>query len=273
LRGFTDDFAVLPVYRGSNSSDLAPVYSLGPCQRFTIISAAQSINCTCRLTSLEDIALNRRNFFVKIRETFVASVHRNETIIKAVSVTFLAVIIGSIALTVFAFSASPGLSTLFKSLQQNEKAYIGIPPPYTETLYFYIFLNNVGHFWNPISMLVWVPFLGTLTMGLELLLNGVIIGSLATLAGMTNGIAYPILGLVPHGVLEIPAFIFEFTSIIRWQVTTIEAIMAKLTGQKVNGVKLKQDVKDTLILAIASVILFAIAAVIETYVTPHLLGR
>jgi uncharacterized membrane protein SpoIIM required for sporulation len=222
---------------------------------------------------MESTALNHRSLFARIWKTFIASIQRNKTIIKAVSVTFFAVIIASILLTVFAFSANPGLLKLFESVQQNEKAYIGIPPAYTETLYFYIFLNNVGHFWNPISMLVWVPLLGTMTMGLELLLNGVIIGSVATVAGMTNGVAYPILGLVPHGVLEIPAFILEFASIIRWQVATIEAIMAKVTGQKVNAVKLKQGIKDTVILAVASVILFAVAAVIETYVTPRLLGR
>jgi uncharacterized membrane protein SpoIIM required for sporulation len=222
---------------------------------------------------MESTLLNHRSLFARIRETFIACIQRNKTIIKAVSVTFFAVIIASILLTVFAFSANPGLFKLFESVQQNEKAYIGIPPAYTETLYFYIFLNNVGHFWNPISMFVWVPLLGTLTMGLELLLNGVIIGSVAAVAGMTNGVAYPILGLVPHGVLEIPAFILEFASIIRWQVATIEAIMAKVTGQKVNAVKLKQGIKDTVILAVASVILFAVAAVIETYVTPRLLGR
>lgn len=186
--------------------------------------------------------------------------------------TFFGVIIVSVLLTLFAFSASPGLSELFKSLLQNERRYIVIPPPYTETLYSYIFLNNVAHFWNPISMLVWVPLFGTLIMGLELSLNGVLIGSLAAIVGMTRGVAYPILGLVPHGILEIPAFILEFTCIIRWHVTTIEAIMAKATGEKANAAKLKQGLKDTAILAAASVILFAIAAVIETYVTPRLLG-
>ncbi len=221
---------------------------------------------------MESIALNQRNVFVRIWEALVASVQRNMAIIKAVFLTFFGVIIVSILLTVFAFSASPGLSEFFKSLVRNESSYIVIPPPYTESLYSYIFLNNVSHFWNPIRMLVWVPLLGAPVMGLELLLNGVLIGSLATAAGIARGVAYPILGLVPHGILEIPAFIFEFTSIIRWQVTTVESIMTKATGEKVNVVKLKQGIKDTVILAVTSVILLAIAAAIETYVTPRLLG-
>jgi stage II sporulation protein M len=205
-------------------------------------------------------------------EALVVCVRQNITIIKTVFLTFIGVIIVSVLLTVLALSASPGLADFFKSLVQNESSYIVIPPPYTESLYFYIFLNNVGHFWNPLRMLVWVPLLGAPMMGFELLLNGVLIGSLATVVGAAKGVSYPILGLVPHGILEIPAFIFEFTSIIRWQVIAVEAIMTKITGEKVNVVKLKQGLKDTVILALVSVILFAIAAAIETYITPRLLG-
>jgi uncharacterized membrane protein SpoIIM required for sporulation len=221
---------------------------------------------------MESTALNQRNAFARIWKALVASVQRNMTIVKAVSLTFFGIIIASILVTVFAFSASPGLFEFFKSQIRNQNSYIVIPPPYTESLYSYVFLNNIGHFWNPIRMLVWVPLLGAPVMGLELLLNSALIGSLATAVGIARGVAYPILGLVPHGILEIPAFIFEFTSIIRWQVTTVESILAKITGEKVNIVKLKQDLKDTVILAVTSVILFAIAASIETYVTPRLLG-
>jgi len=175
-------------------------------------------------------------------------------------------------LTVLAFSIAPWLSEWLRSVIQSEIQYTVIPPPYTEDLYFYIFLNNSGHFWNPVRMLVWVPLLGTLVLGLELLLNGVVVGVLATFAGMTYGIFYPILGLVPHGIFEIPAFIFQFASIIRWHVTIIEIFMAKIIGERVNGAKFKRGAKDTIILAVASVILFVIAAFIETYVTPYLLG-
>jgi stage II sporulation protein M len=221
---------------------------------------------------MESVALSQRNVPARIWKTLVASVQRNRTIIKAVSLTFFGIVIVSILLTVFAFYASPGLSEFFKSLIKNESSYIAIPPPYTESLYFYIFLNNVSHFWNPIRMLVWVPVLGAPVMGLEILLNGVLIGSVATVVGVSKGVAYPILGLVPHGIIEIPAFILEFTSIIRWQVTTVQSISAKAMGEKVNVPKLKEGIKDTVILAVTSVILFAIAAAVETYITPRLLG-
>lgn len=121
-------------------------------------------------------------------------------------------------------------------------------------------------------MLVWVPLLGTFVLGLELLLNGVVIGALSVIVGITRGIFYPIVGVLPHGVFEIPAFVLQFASIIRWHVVTIEMIMAKITDEKVDGAKFKQGLKDTLILAVASLILFVIAAFVETYITPYLLG-
>lgn len=193
-------------------------------------------------------------------------------IIKATTLAFFIIILLSMILTVLVFSMAPWLSDWFRSVAQSERRYIAIPPAFTEDLYFYIFLNNIGHFWNPLKMLVWVPLLGTFILGSELLLNGGVIGIVAVIAGINHGIFYPILGLTPHGILEIPAFILQFASMIRWHVTTIDAVMAKIIGEKVDGVNFKQGVKDTIILAIASVILFMIAAYIETYITPYLLG-
>ncbi len=193
-------------------------------------------------------------------------------IIKATTLAFFAIIFLSIFLTILVFSSAPWLSDWFKSVAESERRYIAIPPPFTEELYSYIFLNNIGHFWNPLKMLVWVPLLGTFVLGLELLLNGGVIGIVAVIAGMTHGVFYPIVGLTPHGILEIPAFIFQFASIIRWQVTTMDLIMAKITGEKMENANFKRDVKDTIILAIASLILFMVAAAVETYITPYLLG-
>lgn len=193
-------------------------------------------------------------------------------IIKATTLAFFIVMLLSIFLTVLVFSMAPWLSDWFRSVAQSERRYIAIPPAFTEDLYFYIFLNNVGHFWNPFKMLVWVPLLGTFILGSELLLNGGVIGVVAVIAGINHGIFYPIVGLTPHGILEIPAFMLQFASMIRWHVTTIDAMMKKIIGEKVDGVNFKQGIKDTIILAIASVILFMIAAYIETYITPYLLG-
>jgi stage II sporulation protein M len=230
------------------------------------------LRCANTVIRVGDVALNQKNLFERIREMFVSSFQRNKTVVKAVGLTFFGVIIASVIVTAVAFSVSPTFFEWFKSLLQDERSYVAIPPPYSNTLFSHILLNNIGHFWNPVRMLVWVPLVGAFVMGFELLLNGVLIGAVAAAAGLTRGIAYPVLGLVPHGILEIPAFILEFTSIIRWQVTVVEAVMAKITGEKVNMPRFRQGVKDTVVLAVASVILFVIAALIETYVTPYLLG-
>jgi len=221
---------------------------------------------------VEGLALSLKSFLMRIWGVFVSSVRQNKTTVKATTLTFFGVIFVSVLVTVFAFSYSPELAGVLESFSEQERRYVVIPPPYTRTLYFYILSNNSGHFWNPIRMLVWVPLLGTLVLGFELLLNGVLIGVVATVVGIQRGFAYPILGLVPHGIFEIPAFILEFASIVRWQVTTLEAIMAKATGEKLSMVKFKLGVKDTVVLAVASLVLFVIAAFVETYVTPRLLG-
>jgi stage II sporulation protein M len=216
--------------------------------------------------------LHLKLLFKKAEEMFKSCIQRNKMIIKATTIAFFAVMVLSIFLTVLVFSMAPWLSDWFRSVAESERSYIAIPPPFTEELYSYIFLNNVGHFWNPLKMLVWVPLLGTFVLGSELLLNGGVIGIVAVVAGMTHGVFYPIVGLTPHGILEIPAFILQFASIIRWHVTTVDAIMAKITGEELEGAKFKRGVKDTLILAVSSVILFMIAAAVETYITPYLLG-
>jgi stage II sporulation protein M len=121
-------------------------------------------------------------------------------------------------------------------------------------------------------MFVWIPVLGPVLLGFEILLNSGIIGVIAVIVGINNGIAYPIVGLVPHGIIEIPAFLLQFSSIVLWQAIVTEAIIAKLRGRKLEKAQVNRGLKDASILAVASIIFLFIAAAIETYVTPYLLG-
>ena len=211
-------------------------------------------------------------FLTNAKEELQYCLRRSRTIIGVTALSFLLIILISGIVTITVFSVAPGLSDWFWSMAESERRYVAIPPAFTEDLYFFIFLNNIGHFWNPVKMIVWIPLLGTFILGFELLLNGGIIGIVAITAGITHGTLYPILGLTPHGIVEIPAFILQFASIIRWHIAATEAIMQKIIGEKVDGSKFRQDVKDILILAVVSVTLFIIAAFIETYITPSLLG-
>jgi uncharacterized membrane protein SpoIIM required for sporulation len=194
-------------------------------------------------------------------------------LIAAISAAFFGIMIIMALVTYAILLASPGLVKWLQGWLESAGSYIAIPPPYTNGLYRLIFLNNIGHFWNPIRLWVWIPFLGAFELGYELMLNAVLIGGVAVFVGMTKGPVYTAAGLLPHGIIEIPAFILEFVGLARWHVSTTRALYAKLSGQPVDRPLLLEGVKDTVTLSLLSVALFAVAAYIETFVTPHFLGR
>lgn len=216
--------------------------------------------------------LVRRLSVSKMMGPFKGVRHRNNLIIKATTFTFLIILSLAIIASVFVFSLAPDLKDKLSSLIPMALNYDEIPSPFTGTLFSFIFLNNIGHFWNPIRMLVWVPIIGPFLLGFEILLNSGVIGMIAVIVGINNGVLYPIVGLVPHGVIEIPGFLLQVASIVCWQVTISEALFDKLVGRKLDRDKVKQHLKDTCVLALTAIILLMVAAFVETYVTPYLLG-
>jgi stage II sporulation protein M len=210
--------------------------------------------------------------FLKAVNTLKSAIQRNSLIIKAATLAFFIIMVLAVVGTAFALSAAPELSDMFSSFTQSAFNYEDIPAPFTGEFFSYIFLNNIGHFWNPIKMLVWVPVMGPLFLAFELPLNSGIIGVVAVVVGANKGLAYTVMGLVPHGVIEIPAFLLQFSSIVLWHVTVTEALVAKLKRRPIERDKVKQGLKDALILAVTSILLLLVAAAIETYVTPSLLG-
>ncbi len=208
----------------------------------------------------------------RIADTLKSCLVRNKMVIEVVTIAFFLILFLSIVVTFFAFSLAPNLSSIIESFAQSERSYVALPPPFTEELFSYILLNNIGHFWNPLKSLVWVPLLGAFVLSLELFLNASVIGAVVVFVARSHGVLYPILGLTPHGIFEIPAFVLEFSSIIRWQITIGEALLAKVTGEPVRGEIVKRGLKDALLLALVSILLFVIAAAVETYITPGILG-
>ncbi len=218
------------------------------------------------------LSLGRKVSVLNIRKILKGTSHRNILIIKATTAAFLIILLLAIIASILIFSLAPDLTDQLSSLTQMARNYADIPSPFTGTLFLFIFLNNIGHFWNPIRMLVWIPLIGPFLLGFEILLNSGLIGMIAVIVGINNGVAYPIVGLVPHGIIEIPGFLLQFASIVLWQVTISEALVSKMVGRKLDRFKVKQHLKDTFFLATTSIILLMVAAVIETYVTPYLLG-
>jgi len=208
-----------------------------------------------------------------VRDILEETLRRNRTLIAAISAAFFGIMIVTGVVVYLVLSASPGFVEGLRSWTQSAASYIAIPPPYTSGLYQFIFLNNIGHFWNPIRLWVWIPFVGAFQLGYELLLNAILIGAVASFVSITKGPLYTAAGLVPHGVIEIPAFILEFTALARWHVSTTRALYTRLSGQPVDRPLLRQGIMDTVTLSLLSVTLFAVAAYIETFITPHFLGR
>lgn len=197
---------------------------------------------------------------------------RNKIVIEAIAAIFFITMITSTIVTYELMLTSPELVKGIEQLIGSARNYITMPPAYSASLYQFIFLNNIGHFWNPVRIWVWIPFVGAFSLGYELLLNAIVIGSVASFASLTRGAVYTISGLTPHGVIELPAFILEFSGLACWHVTMTRAIYSKLSGRNIDRPLFSEGIKDTIVLSLLSVALFAVAAAVETYVTPRLLG-
>jgi len=206
--------------------------------------------------------------FIEIRAVF----NRNARVIGIVAVTFLSILAASAFVAYALLLSFPSFAGFLQNNLGSTTGFTEIPRPYTVDLYDLIFLNNIGHFWNPVRVWVWIPLIGLFSLGFELALNAIVIGGVISFATLTKGGAFTIAGLAPHGVFEIPAFILEFSGLARWHMASTRAIYAKLSGRKVDRPLLKEEVKDSLFLSTLSVALFAVAAFVEAYVTPRFLG-
>ena len=205
----------------------------------------------------------------EVRSVFV----RSKMLIGIVAIVFFLVVFVSTLASYVLLATSPELVRYLQNFLAGERGLIGIPPPETSGFYWLIFLNNIGHFWNPSRTWVWLPFVGAFSLGYELILNAIIIGGVISFATLTRGAAFTIAGLAPHGVLEIPAFILEFAGLTRWHIAASRVIYAKMSGRQVDRPLFMEGVKDTFVLSLFSVTLFAVAAYVETFITPILIGH
>jgi stage II sporulation protein M len=211
-------------------------------------------------------------FLMQLTNAIRVSLIRNKVVITVVAITFFAIIALSAVVAYAVLVTSPALTKGVENLVGSTRASIAIPPPYTKGFYSLIFLNNIGHFWNPLRIWVWAPFIGAFSLGYELLINAVLIGAVIAFTDLTRGALYTMAGLMPHGVFEIPAFILEFAGLARWHITATHALYEKLSGRNIDRPLLREGVGDTLLLSLLSVVLFAVAAYFESYVTPRFLG-
>ncbi len=102
----------------------------------------------------------------------------------------------------------------------------------------------------------------------SLLLNGWVVGIVSEAVVSERSLQFLLAGLLPHGVIEIPAIIFGDAVAMSFGLSVILAIFSARRRETLQA-SVTQDVKA---LAIAMAFLLP-AAVIETYLTPLLLPK
>lgn len=174
-----------------------------------------------------------------------------------------------IAIALFGIGIAFGLADPLNlaSLLSDELTYLGelggIMVPFTFTMFIFIFLKNVvtllfSFAFGPIFCIVPVA---------TLLLNGWIVGLVTTVVTEQESLGFVLAGLLPHGIIELPALFIGEAAALSFGIMAIIALFKK----EKRGLflpSLKQNLRY-LTLAVA---LMLPAAAIETFLTPLLVG-
>ncbi len=102
---------------------------------------------------------------------------------------------------------------------------------------------------------------------LALVLNGGILGLVSILVTRENSLIYLLSGLLPHGIFEIPALIMAEAVAFSFGTAVLLAVFSRERRQRLIP-NLKQNSRRLQIV----LVLLVIAAAIETWITPLLLG-
>ncbi len=102
-----------------------------------------------------------------------------------------------------------------------------------------------------------------------LLFNGYLVGLLGAAIASEYSLTFALSTLVPHGVFEFPALVLASAAGLRLGVAALRKVNSKLQHTEYS---LSAEFGKGLRVFVLVVILLAIAAVIETYVTPALIG-
>lgn len=107
--------------------------------------------------------------------------------------------------------------------------------------------------------------LGLVTIGI-LVYNGVIVGYIATLVAREGGLDVVLVGLLPHGVVEIPAFLFASAVAFRFT----HQVLGAALGRR-DDVMTRRELREAVVMVLLALVLIPIAAYIEAEITVTLL--
>ena len=172
---------------------------------------------------------------------------------------FIAVLLFGIGL-VLGLASTAGITDLLAEdvADLEELAELLSPLPPAAFLVF-VFIKNVS---AVLISLVLSPVF-CLVPVIALVFNGGILGLVSALVVQEESLGYLLAGLLPHGVVEVPAFIMGEAVALSFGTAVVLAVFKK-ERRKLLLPNLRQNLRY---LAVA-LILFLPAAIIETYVTP-----
>lgn len=149
-------------------------------------------------------------------------------------------------------------------LKEIEK-YVQFYKPYDPITILFLLAKNsltaaVAFFLGPLLLIV---------PAVILFLNGFIVGMIGAALSDQFSLVYALKVLAPHGIFEIPALVFASAGGFRLGVAALRKLSSKMRHREYS---LSAEFKGTWRLLVISVILLLIAAVMETYVTPFIIG-
>ena len=130
---------------------------------------------------------------------------------------------------------------------------------------------------NNLSTILYVIFLGVFFAFVPayfLVINGMMIGYLASHLSGEHAAQRLIVGILPHGILELPAIVIAGAFGIRFGFLLLDVIISLPVAAARSRVrhKLKLFMRSTLTLMVVLFVVLLIAAIIEVTVTPWLLN-
>jgi stage II sporulation protein M len=174
-------------------------------------------------------------------------------------ITAISLFIVGIWFGVITYNNAPvSFSTQAADLQNLSELIVSLPRPLMMAVIF--FKNTLAVaasiVLSPVFLLVPV---------MTLLVNGWLIGLVSGAVIHQQSVAYLLVGLLPHGIFELPALFMGEAVAFSIGATVIKAVFKNQTAG------LKAGIKRDMRFMIPIVVLFVVAAAIETYVTPAVL--
>ena len=167
--------------------------------------------------------------------------------------------IGIVAGLIIGFSRPAGIMALFSEELSALTELGAMFSPFKVTTAIFIFFKNAS---TLLISFIFSPILCLLPI-MALLLNGSLLSFISVIVSHQESLALLFAGLLPHGILEIPALIIGEAAALSFGATTIITLLSK-KERKPLPVQLKQNLKYLLL----AFVLLVPAAIIETFITP-----